>query len=63
VIIGARDEKQLRDNLGAVGWSLSKEHVAKLDAASDTIPLLSPLAPGQAARSQTHRELPTNVES
>jgi aryl-alcohol dehydrogenase-like predicted oxidoreductase len=39
VIIGARDEKQLRDNLGAVGWSLSKEHVAKLDAASDTIPI------------------------
>jgi aryl-alcohol dehydrogenase-like predicted oxidoreductase len=39
VIIGARDEKQLRDNLGAVGWSLSKEHVAKLDAASETVPI------------------------
>lgn len=34
VIIGARDEKQLKDNLGAVGWNLSKEQVAKLDAAS-----------------------------
>ena len=34
VVIGARNEEQLRQNLGAVGWSLSKEQVAKLDAAS-----------------------------
>jgi len=34
VIIGARDEAQLRDNLGAVGWSLTPEQVAALDAAS-----------------------------
>lgn len=34
VIIGARDEKQLRDNLGAVGWKLTAEQVAQLDAAS-----------------------------
>ena len=34
VIIGARDEVQLRDNLAAVGWNLSPEQVAKLDAAS-----------------------------
>jgi len=34
VIIGARDEQQLRDNLGAVGWSLTREQVAQLDAAS-----------------------------
>ncbi len=34
VIIGARNEEQLRQNLGAVGWSLSAEQVAKLDAAS-----------------------------
>lgn len=34
VIIGARNEEQLRQNLGAVGWSLTKEQVAKLDAAS-----------------------------
>jgi aryl-alcohol dehydrogenase-like predicted oxidoreductase len=38
VIIGARDEGQLRQNLGAVGWSLTKEQVAKLDAASLTTP-------------------------
>lgn len=35
VIIGARNETQLRQNLGAVGWALSAEHVAKLSAASD----------------------------
>jgi aryl-alcohol dehydrogenase-like predicted oxidoreductase len=35
VIIGARNEEQLRQNLGAVGWNLTKEQVAKLDAASD----------------------------
>lgn len=34
VIIGARTEAQLRDNLGAVGWSLTKEQIAKLDIAS-----------------------------
>lgn len=34
VIVGARDEAQLRQNLGAVGWSLTPEQVARLDAAS-----------------------------
>jgi aryl-alcohol dehydrogenase-like predicted oxidoreductase len=38
VIIGARDEEQLKQNLGAVGWSLTKEQVAKLDRASLTTP-------------------------
>ncbi len=38
VIIGARNEAQLRDNLGAVGWELSVEQVAVLDAASDVLP-------------------------
>jgi aryl-alcohol dehydrogenase (NADP+) len=36
VIIGARNEEQLRANLGAVGWDLTPEQVAKLDAASET---------------------------
>ncbi len=36
IVIGARNEQQLRDNLGAVGWNLTKEQVAKLDAASAT---------------------------
>ena len=34
VIIGARNEEQLRQNLGAVGWSLTPEQVATLDQAS-----------------------------
>lgn len=36
VVIGARNETQLRDNLGAVGWSLTSEQVERLDQASDT---------------------------
>ena len=38
VIIGARDEAQLRQNLGAVGWTLTPEQIAMLDAASDVLP-------------------------
>lgn len=34
VIIGARDEAQLRQNLGAVGWTLTPGQMARLDAAS-----------------------------
>ena len=34
VIIGARNEEQLRQNLGAVGWTLTPDQIAKLDAAS-----------------------------
>ena len=38
VIIGARNEAQLRDNLGAIGWSLTTEQIARLNAASDVMP-------------------------
>ena len=38
VLIGARNEEQLRQNLGAVGWNLTPEQVAKLDAASAVRP-------------------------
>ncbi|WP_280342776.1 aldo/keto reductase [Nocardia neocaledoniensis] len=38
VLIGARNEEQLRQNLGAVGWQLDAEHRAALDAASATTP-------------------------
>jgi aryl-alcohol dehydrogenase-like predicted oxidoreductase len=34
VVIGARTEEQLRQNLGAVDWNLTSEQVARLDAAS-----------------------------
>lgn len=35
VIIGARNEEQLRENLGSVGWSLTPEHMKKLNDASE----------------------------
>ena len=38
VIIGARDEAQLVENIGAVGWSLTPEQIAALDASSDVPP-------------------------
>ena len=41
IIVGARNEAQLRDNLGAVGWKLTPAQIAKLDAAS-AVPLAYP---------------------
>ena len=38
VIMGARTEEQLRQNLGAVGWNLTPEQIARLDAASEQTP-------------------------
>ncbi len=38
VLIGARNEAQLRDNLGALEFELSAEQMARLDAASAVIP-------------------------
>jgi aryl-alcohol dehydrogenase-like predicted oxidoreductase len=36
VIIGARNEEQLRQNLAATGWNLTPAQVQKLDQASTT---------------------------
>jgi aryl-alcohol dehydrogenase-like predicted oxidoreductase len=36
IIFGARNEEQLRQTLGADGWSLTAAQIAKLDAASKT---------------------------
>ena len=41
LIIGARNEAQLRQNLGAIGWALTPAQIAKLDAASE-LPLAYP---------------------
>jgi aryl-alcohol dehydrogenase-like predicted oxidoreductase len=35
LIVGARNEEQLKQNLGAIGWELTKEQVARLDQASE----------------------------
>src|SRR5579862_3864720 len=39
VIMGARNEEQLRQNLAAEGWNLSTAQVAKLDQASEVTPV------------------------
>jgi aryl-alcohol dehydrogenase-like predicted oxidoreductase len=39
LVIGARNEDQLRQNLGAVGWNLTADQVARLDAASAVTPV------------------------
>jgi aryl-alcohol dehydrogenase-like predicted oxidoreductase len=41
LVFGARNEEQLRQNLGAVGWNLTGDQVKKLDAAS-TMPIAYP---------------------
>ena len=41
IIIGARNEEQLKQNLGAVGWNLTTEQVKRLDAASE-VPTIYP---------------------
>jgi aryl-alcohol dehydrogenase-like predicted oxidoreductase len=39
VVMGARNEEQLRQNLAAEGWNLSLEQIAKLDGASAVTPV------------------------
>ena len=38
VIIGARNEEQLKQNLGAVGWSLTTDQMQRLSIASEVTP-------------------------
>jgi len=39
IVIGARDEAQLLQNLGALGWNLTSDEVATLDAVSRETPV------------------------
>lgn len=39
IVIGARNEEQLKQNFGAIGWNLTKDQVARLDAASARQPV------------------------
>jgi hypothetical protein len=58
VIIGARHEGQLKENLGAVGWNLTSEQVTRLDAVSE----LDPIFPFWHQRGFTERNLvPTKL--
>ncbi|MFN8442632.1 MAG: aldo/keto reductase [Caldilineaceae bacterium] len=51
IVFGARNEAQLHENLGAVGWNLTSEQVAKLDAAS----FIPPIYPYWHQRNFTER--------
>ena len=56
VIIGARNEEQLRQNLGAVGWNLTPEQVASARRRQRRRRSAYPvLAPGAASPSGTRR--------
>jgi aryl-alcohol dehydrogenase-like predicted oxidoreductase len=57
VILGARTQEQLDDNLGAAGLHLSAEETARLDAASDPAPASYPY--GDIGFNQRNRVLPT----
>ena len=39
IVVGARNEEQLKQNLGAVGWSLTPEQITLLDEASQKTPI------------------------
>ena len=39
IIIGARNEEQLRQNLAAVGWNLTAEQIRRLNVASEKSPI------------------------
>ena len=39
IVIGARNEQQLKQNLGAVGWQLTPEQITTLDTASHRHPI------------------------
>lgn len=54
IILGARNEEQLRQNLGAIGWNLTSEQVARLDAAS----AVTPVYPYWWQRNSTDRNPP-----
>ena len=39
IVIGARNEEQLKQNLGATGWNLTIEQLKRLDEASVVVPV------------------------
>ena len=64
VLVGARNEQQLTDNLGAVGWLLAPEQLARLDAASAMTPAYPyyPYWNGQFAERVPNALYPANAE-
>jgi aryl-alcohol dehydrogenase-like predicted oxidoreductase len=39
LVLGARTEEQLKQNLGATGWKLSPDQIKRLDAVSEKVPV------------------------
>lgn len=39
IVVGARNEEQLRQNLGAIGWKLTAEQIKRLDDVSRRVPI------------------------
>jgi aryl-alcohol dehydrogenase-like predicted oxidoreductase len=39
IVIGARNEEQLKQNLGATGWNLTTDQIKKLDEVSAIAPI------------------------
>jgi aryl-alcohol dehydrogenase-like predicted oxidoreductase len=58
VLVGARNEEQLKQNIAAAGWQLSAEQIAQLDAAS----LRTPVSPyWHQARFSERNPFPTDI--
>jgi aryl-alcohol dehydrogenase-like predicted oxidoreductase len=58
VILGARNEEQLKQNIGASGWKLTPQQIAKLDQASQKAPV-SPY--WHQSRFSERNPFPTNI--
>ena len=56
IVVGARNEEQLKQNLGAIGWSLTPDQIGRLDAASRPASALSLLAPDGFRRPQSQAD-------
>src|SRR5690242_18165828 len=61
VIIGARNEEQLKHNLEAVGWNLTAEQVARLDRVSE-IPTIYPYWHQRPYAERNPLAVPTYIE-
>ena len=53
IVIGARNEEQLKHNLGAAGWNLNPDQIARLDAASAVQKVYPLLASDFLSRTQS----------
>jgi aryl-alcohol dehydrogenase-like predicted oxidoreductase len=61
IIVGARNEEQLKNNLGAIGWNLTAEQVARLDKVSE-IPTIYPYWHQRPFAERNPLPVPTYIE-